>query len=114
MSNTSKPQLLLTGLTFGESPRWHAGRLWVSDWGTRELIAVSQGGKSEVMVKLDFPSFQSSCKAPHWVGSGEGMLPRSRVRIVVLLSSTPYRSWVRKYRWNREVPYMHVTEFQHR
>jgi len=25
---------LLTGLAFGESPRWHAGRLWVADWGT--------------------------------------------------------------------------------
>lgn len=61
MSNSTKPQLLLTGLTFGESPRWHAGRLWVSDWGTRELIAVSLQGESEVMVELDFPSFQPIC-----------------------------------------------------
>src|SRR6266700_2313627 len=61
MNNNPKPQLLLTGLTFGESPRWHAGRLWVSDWGTRELIAVSLQGESEVMVELDFPSFQPIC-----------------------------------------------------
>jgi hypothetical protein len=27
-------QTLLTGLAFGESPRWHEGRLWFADWGT--------------------------------------------------------------------------------
>jgi len=27
-------QTLLTGLAFGESPRWHDGRLWFSNWGT--------------------------------------------------------------------------------
>jgi hypothetical protein len=25
---------LVTGLAFGESPRWHDGRLWLCDWGT--------------------------------------------------------------------------------
>jgi sugar lactone lactonase YvrE len=29
---------LLTGLAFGESPRWHEGRLWVADWGAREIV----------------------------------------------------------------------------
>src|SRR5215469_4144668 len=62
MSNNPKPQLLLTGLTFGESPRWHAGRLWVSDWGTRELLAVSQDGKS--WSRSPFPRFNPSA----WIG----------------------------------------------
>ena len=31
---------LLTGLVFPEQPRWHEGRLWFSDWGTQEVIAV--------------------------------------------------------------------------
>jgi hypothetical protein len=75
MSNTPKPQLLLTGLTFGESPRWHAGRLWVSGWGTRELIAVSQDGKREVMVKLDFPSFQPICM--DWLPDGRLLIVSS-------------------------------------
>jgi sugar lactone lactonase YvrE len=26
---------LLTGLLIGESPRWHEGRLWFSNWGRR-------------------------------------------------------------------------------
>jgi sugar lactone lactonase YvrE len=30
----SEPQTLMTGISFGESPRWHDGRLWFSDWDT--------------------------------------------------------------------------------
>src|SRR5262249_51330423 len=45
-------QTLLTGLAIGESPRWHDGRLWFSNWGTQEVVAVDQEGKSEVMVHV--------------------------------------------------------------
>ena len=76
MSNTPKPQLLLANLTFGESPRWHAGRLWVSGWGTRQLIAVSQEGQKEVMVTLDFPSFQPICM--DWLPDGRLLIVSSR------------------------------------
>jgi sugar lactone lactonase YvrE len=49
-------QTLMTGLTFPESPRWHDGRLWVSDWGANEVIAVDPGGRSEVVVRVEsFP-----------------------------------------------------------
>src|SRR5215216_6540959 len=48
-------QTLLTGLVFGEQPRWHEGRLWFSDWGTQEVIAVDLEGNSEVI--LQGPSF---------------------------------------------------------
>ena len=48
-------QTLLTGLMFPEQPRWHEDRLWFSDWGTREVIAVGMDGKSEVV--LVGPSF---------------------------------------------------------
>ena len=75
MSNNPEPHLLLTNLTFGESPRWHAGRLWVSDWGTRELLAVSQEGKREVMVTLDFPSFQPICM--DWLPDGRLLIVSS-------------------------------------
>jgi sugar lactone lactonase YvrE len=75
MGTNPKPQLLLTSLKFGESPRWHSGRLWVSDWGTRELIAVSLEGKSEVMVKLDFPSFQPICM--DWLPDGRLLIVSS-------------------------------------
>jgi sugar lactone lactonase YvrE len=48
-------QTLVTGLAFGEQPRWHEGRLWFSDWGPPEVIAVALEGKSEVMLRP--PSF---------------------------------------------------------
>jgi sugar lactone lactonase YvrE len=34
------PRTLLTGLGFGESPRWHDGRLWFANWGAQQIIAV--------------------------------------------------------------------------
>ena len=46
-------QVLLTGLTIGESPRWHDGRLWFSNWGAAEVIAVDVEGKSEVVARVD-------------------------------------------------------------
>jgi sugar lactone lactonase YvrE len=48
-------QILMTGLAFPESPRWHDDRLWVSDWGAHEVIAVDLEGKSEVVARV--PSF---------------------------------------------------------
>ncbi len=41
---------LTGGIAFGESPRWHEDRLWFSDWGTQEIVAVDPLGNSEVMV----------------------------------------------------------------
>jgi sugar lactone lactonase YvrE len=43
---------LLTDLVIGESPRWHDGRLWFSNWGTQEIVAVDPDGKSEVMLRV--------------------------------------------------------------
>src|SRR3984957_10178201 len=46
---TRETTLLLDGLAFVESPRWHDDRLWFSHWGTEEIIAVDLDGKSEVV-----------------------------------------------------------------
>jgi sugar lactone lactonase YvrE len=40
----------MTGLVFGEQPRWHDDRLWFSDWGTQQVIAVDLEGNDEVIV----------------------------------------------------------------
>jgi sugar lactone lactonase YvrE len=42
------PRTLLTGLGFGESPRWHAGRLWFANWGTQQVVACDARGRSSV------------------------------------------------------------------
>ncbi len=45
----SDTRVLLGGLGMGESPRWHDGRLWFSNWGTDEIVAVDLDGNSEVI-----------------------------------------------------------------
>ena len=49
--NTSgtEPRVLLSGLAYVESPRWHDDRLWFAHWGAGEIIAVDSDGASEVV-----------------------------------------------------------------
>jgi len=51
----SAPEVLMEGIVFGESPRWHDGRLWFADWGANQVIALDPGGGHEVVVTV--PSF---------------------------------------------------------
>jgi sugar lactone lactonase YvrE len=61
-----QPQLLMTGIAFGESPRWHDDRLWFADWSAEELIAVDLSGGSEVVARVhSFPFCLD------WLPSGE-------------------------------------------
>lgn len=45
-------QVVMTGLAFGESPRWHDGRLWLCNWGAQEVIAVDALGNYEVVTRV--------------------------------------------------------------
>jgi sugar lactone lactonase YvrE len=69
---------LVTGIVFGESPRWHDGRLWFSDWGTQEIIAVDPEGKSEVIVRV--PS--SPC-CIDWLPDGRLLVVSARDRLLL-------------------------------
>lgn len=52
----SEVRNLLSDIVFGESPRWHEGRLWFSDWGAGEVVAVDLAGSREVVVRMStFP-----------------------------------------------------------
>ncbi|QBD79536.1 SMP-30/gluconolactonase/LRE family protein [Ktedonosporobacter rubrisoli] len=66
---------LLADLAFGESPRWHAGRLWVADWGAQEILAVDHEGRRESIVKVDFPAFPMCFD---WLPNGQLLLVSSR------------------------------------
>ncbi|MGZ3835437.1 MAG: SMP-30/gluconolactonase/LRE family protein [Mucilaginibacter sp.] len=57
-SNTNEIKTLMTGLGFGESPRWHIDRLWFSNWVADEIIALDLNGSSEIIVRM--PSFPFS------------------------------------------------------
>jgi sugar lactone lactonase YvrE len=47
--------VLMDGILFGESPRWRDGRLWFSDWGANQVIALDPDGSHEVVASV--PSF---------------------------------------------------------
>lgn len=78
MANSSNHQTLMTDLGIGESPRWHEGQLWFSNWGKQEIIAIDPDGNHEVMVKLPFKTFPFSID---W-------LPDGRL-LIVSTSDTP-------------------------
>lgn len=52
----SEPEVLMEGIVFGESPRWHDGQVWFSDWGANQVIALDADGSHEVVVTVaSFP-----------------------------------------------------------
>ena len=47
--------ILMNGLAFPESPRWHDDRLFFSDWGAHQVLALGDDGTREVVCEV--PSF---------------------------------------------------------
>src|SRR6218665_2833447 len=73
MSDSAIPSsfsILISGLSFLESPRWRAGRLWLSDFYTHQVIACDMVGRVEKIAEL-----------PHQP-SGLGWLPDGRLLVV--------------------------------
>jgi sugar lactone lactonase YvrE len=47
---------LMDGIVFGESPRWHDGRLWFSDWGAGRVYSLAADGSPTVEAEVaSFP-----------------------------------------------------------
>lgn len=72
--------VLLDGIAFGESPRWHDGRLWFADWLAHEIVAVTPAGAREVVFRADFPTmpmcFDFLGGDPLIVSASDGLLLR--------------------------------------
>jgi sugar lactone lactonase YvrE len=52
----TEPNVLVAGLALGESPRWHEGRLWFSDWMAHQVLAADVDGRTEVILEIqDMP-----------------------------------------------------------
>jgi sugar lactone lactonase YvrE len=99
-----EPQMLITGIAFGESPRWHDGRLWFADWGAQELIAVDLEGRSEVVVRV--PSFPFCLD---WLPDGRLLIVSARDRLLLRrepdgsLATHADLSGLSDYPWNEIV-----------
>ena len=99
-----EPQTLMTGIAFGESPRWHDGRLWFADWGAQELIAVDLEGSSEVVVRV--PSFPFCVD---WLPDGRLLIVSARDRLLLRrepdgsLATHADLSGLSDYPWNEIV-----------
>jgi sugar lactone lactonase YvrE len=65
-----KTEILLDGLGFPEGPRWHDGKLWFSDMGTRRVMTVDLDGTAETVVEVPGQP------------SGLGWLPDKRLLVV--------------------------------
>lgn len=48
----SETRLVIDGLGFPESTRWHGGRVWLCNWGAGEVLAATADGDQEVMARL--------------------------------------------------------------
>lgn len=66
----SKTEILLEGLAFPESPRWHNNKLWFSDMVSCKVMTVDNSGNVETIIKVP--------KRP----SGLGWLPDGILLIV--------------------------------
>jgi len=47
-----KLEPLLTGLSFGEGPRWRDGKLWFSDFYVHQVRTVDESGNAETIVEV--------------------------------------------------------------
>jgi sugar lactone lactonase YvrE len=65
-----QPTVVADGFSYLECPRWHDGRLWVSDFYTEKVVAIDSRGGTEVVAEVP--------RQP----SGLGFLPDGRLLIV--------------------------------
>ena len=66
----STPTVVLDGFSYLECPRWHDGRLWVSDFYTEKVVAIDARGGVEVVAEVPGQP------------SGLGFLPDGRLLVV--------------------------------
>src|ERR1700761_5217388 len=48
----TETHLVIDGLGFPESTRWHDGRVWLCNWGSGEVLAASPEGERAVMAAV--------------------------------------------------------------
>lgn len=54
------PRTITSNLGYGESPRWHEGKLWFCNWTMQEVVAIDENGNRKATIKMPFTSFPFS------------------------------------------------------
>ncbi|GAA2530364.1 SMP-30/gluconolactonase/LRE family protein [Winogradskya humida] len=85
-------RVVLDGLVFGESVRWHAGRVWFCDWGAGQVVRVVDG-RAEVVARVDDFPF-----CVDWLPDGRMLTITGRG--VLLRDGTPFAALESPYPWN--------------
>jgi sugar lactone lactonase YvrE len=70
-----EPRILLSGLVFGESVRWHDGQVWFADWGAHQVVRLGPDGVREVV--LTMPTFPFSLD---WLPDGRLLVVSSTLQ----------------------------------
>jgi sugar lactone lactonase YvrE len=102
MESTLTPQVLLSGFTMLESPRWHDGRLYFANWGAQEVISADMQGNTEVVARNAAPAGYSI----DWLPDGRMLMTGHDLQ-----RQEPDGTWVRhadlselsEYGWNEIV-----------
>ncbi len=69
---TWEAEPFIDGISFGEGPRWHEGRLWFSDFYLHRVCSVAPGGDLRVELEVEAQP------------SGLGWLPDGRLLVVAM------------------------------
>jgi sugar lactone lactonase YvrE len=78
-ATTPSTEVLLTGLRFGEGPRWHDGKLWFSDFYRHGIFTMDGAGTEQL--ELEVPAQPS----------GLGWMPNGDLLFVSMLDRTVRR-----------------------
>jgi sugar lactone lactonase YvrE len=77
------PERLAEGLIFPESPRWHGGRLWLSDLISRQVLTVTAQGEMTVEAQFD-----DNPSGLGFLPGGDALVVLMRTRRVMRITDT--------------------------
>jgi len=80
----NETRILVEGLGFPESTRWHDGRVWFCNWGTGEVLAVTSDGACTTTARLAAATIPFSID---WLPDGRMLIIDGPRRLLLAQSS---------------------------